>query len=360
MLLAACGGTTAGGSSTAPVTPGSAAPPATSAAAKPSTTLAASASAAASIPAQPSGSLSGSGDAVALNLAYSATSAAQSPTWVAEQEGLYARYGLKASVKLINSSPVSTAALLAGEIDALVAGADGVVAARSQGAPLSEIAAFSNYLSGRIAARPGIDRLDQVKKMAVTRLGGNTDFEARQALKRAGIDPSTVNFIQAGSGLVAALVSGQVDAASMGPLEAIDAVHQGNHLLVDDATLKLPFASTILITTQATLQGKPDAIRRLLQALGAAMHVYFTNPAAAQKAIAQYAKLDNAEVVRDSYESALPVMERELTARPEAVAGLLEAIAQNQPDVKNLRPDQLIDDRLLKGLVDSGFFKSLQ
>ena len=52
-------------------------------------------------------------------------------------------------------------------------------------------------------------------------------------------------------------------------------------------------------------------------------------------------------------------MERELTPRLEAISALLEDQAQTEPEAKNFKPEQMVDGRIQKELVDSGFFKNL-
>ncbi|MFI5268080.1 MAG: ABC transporter substrate-binding protein [Chloroflexota bacterium] len=158
---------------------------------------------------------------------------------------------------------------------------------------------------------------------------------------------------------MAALSTGQVDAASTVPPDDLAAEHQGAHLLLNMTALKIPYPASAIMTTQATLQKRPDALRRLLQALGAGINIYFTNPERTQAIIGKWAKLDDKTAIQDAYDSEKQVLERQLTPRPEALTALLADAATSEPAAKDLKPEQLIDSHLLDDLVSSGFFKSL-
>lgn len=297
-----------------------------------------------------------------LIISYSAATTSQSTPWIAQDEGFYDKYGLgKVEVKSIFSGPLAVTALIGGDVDIAIGGGDALVSARVKGSPVVEIGSFKNYLTGGLVARPGIDRLDQAKKIAVSRIGSNTHYLAVQALKRNGLDPSGVTFIQTGSGAnnVAALSSGQVDAASTVPPEELEAEHQGGHLLLNMTALKIPYPAAGILVTQATLQKKPDAVKRALQSFGAGMHVYFTNPERAQAVVAKWAQIEDKAALQDGYDSEKQVLEQELTPRPEALAALLADAAVSEPAAKDMKPEQLIDSRILDGLSTSGFFKNL-
>jgi taurine transport system substrate-binding protein len=372
LLLAACGGASA-------PTPASSAPPPTSAApkppassapatvasgpasAKPATSGSAAAKPGASTPASAKAAPASGG--AALTLSFSATTASQSPATIAQELGLYQKYGLgKTDLRFLASGPLSVTALVSGDVDAQITGGDAIVGARIKGSPGIMLGAFKNYLTGSIMAKPGIDSVKQIKTMATSRLGSNTHYMSLQVLKRNGIDPKSVTFIQAGTNanVVAALSTGQVDAAAAVPPDDLASKGQGAHLLVDVTALKIPYPAATIATTEATLQKKPEAMRSLLQALGEGMHIYLNDPNKAVPIIQKLTKLDDVATVQAAYESEKAVMEPDLAARPEAIAAVLEEQAQSDPAAKDFKPDQFIDTKLQKELVDSGFFKNLK
>ncbi len=337
LLLAGCGGTSAPATASASVS------------VKPS--------AGGSAAAQPAASAG-----QALNLSFSATTASQSPAHIAQELGLYQKYGLgKTDLKFIASGSLSVTALLSGDIDAQITGGDAIVGARVKGSPGIMLGAFKNNLTGTIMAKPGIDSMKQVKTMGTSRIGSNTHYMGLQVLKREGLDPKAVTFVQAGSNanVVAALSTGQIDAAGMVPPDDLTAKSQGSHAIVDVTALKIAYPAATVATTETTLQKKPEAMRSLMQALGAGMKVYFDDPNTALPIIKKMTQLEDSATLQAAYDSEKKVMERELTPRLEAIAALLEDQAETEPAAKNFKPEQIVDGRIQKELVDSGFFKNL-
>ncbi|GEM_PF-7086223 len=350
MFLAACGGPAATGPA------GGSGQAAATAAAAPASALArpAAASGAASPVAK-------QGAAPSLNLSFSATTASQSPAAIAQELGLYQKYGLgKTELKFIASGSLSVTALLSGDIDAQITGGDAIVGARVKGSPGIMIGAFKNNLTGTIMARPGIDSMKQVKTMGTSRIGSNTHYMALQVLKREGLDPKGVTFVQTGSNAnnVAALTTGQIDAAGMVPPDDLTAKAQGAHAIVDVTAMKIPYPAATIATTETKLNQNPQAMRSLMQALAAAMKIYFDEPNTAIPIIKKMTQLEDNATVQAAYDSEKKVMERELTPRLEAIQALLEEQAQTEPAAKNFKPEQMVDDRIQKELVASGFFKN--
>src|ERR1700746_1101680 len=81
------------------------------------------------------------------------------------------------------------------------------------------LAGFKNVLTHSILARPDIKRPADLKgkKIGINRIGSNPHYFAVQALRRSGIDPAEVNFMQSGGSpeTLAALLSGSLDGAAL-------------------------------------------------------------------------------------------------------------------------------------------------
>jgi ABC-type nitrate/sulfonate/bicarbonate transport system substrate-binding protein len=72
-----------------------------------------------------------------LTISYTQPSGAFTPLWAAYENGLFKKYGLDPSLKLLNAQ-VATQAVVAGELDVVFVGPD-FVNARLQGAPVKYI-----------------------------------------------------------------------------------------------------------------------------------------------------------------------------------------------------------------------------
>src|SRR6267378_215017 len=88
------------------------------------------------------------------------------PLWMAQDTGLYEREGLDVEQIWIQGNP-ATAALIAGEIDALYCIPHNTISAIAGGADLLFVASIYNRMQYRIIAGPGIDKMEQLRGKVV-------------------------------------------------------------------------------------------------------------------------------------------------------------------------------------------------
>src|SRR5437762_6255052 len=151
---------------------------------------------------------------------HSARTMSQSMPWIAEEAGLFRKYDLAFQLVYISSAPLVTASILAGDGQVALSGGVAIIRAFAQGSTdLVFIASAKNTLTHSILAKPEIKTPEDLKgkKLGVSRLGSNSHYFVIQALRKNGMEPSDVNFIQTGGQVenLAALFSGAVAAATM-------------------------------------------------------------------------------------------------------------------------------------------------
>src|SRR5688500_20180301 len=74
-----------------------------------------------------------------LTLGYSSTGPTGVGLWVAKHIGAFDKYGVEPNLVFISSGPVMVPALIGGDVQAAVAGANAVTAAAPGGAPLVSV-----------------------------------------------------------------------------------------------------------------------------------------------------------------------------------------------------------------------------
>src|SRR5262249_1998577 len=116
-----------------------------------------------------------------LKLSYSALVLSGAPFWIAQEQKLFEREGLKTELLYINSAPRVMAAMLAGEIQLALAGVSPLVSTYAQGNDAVAIAGAVNQINVAIFARPEIRAPEDLrgKRLGITRFGGLTDFSAQ-------------------------------------------------------------------------------------------------------------------------------------------------------------------------------------
>ncbi len=296
---------------------------------------------------------------------YSARVMSQSLPWIAQEAGLFQKYNLDFQLVFIASSPFVTAAMLGGDADLSLLGGVGIVRAFVQGATdLTFIAGVKNVMTQSIVASPEIKRVEDLrgKKIAVSRIGGNTHYFALQVLRRYGIDGTKdVTFIQTGGEFeaLAALIKGGVHAASMTPPADYLAVSQGGHRLVYGPDLRIPYAATIFATRRSVIAKRPQVIGQFVRAMAEAAKILHTDKEFAYRVLGKQLHVDDRKVLDASYNAEITALERRLDIKPEALQAILDEVSQIDPRARKVRPQDLVDRRYLDEMEKSGFFDKL-
>ncbi|OGP22712.1 MAG: hypothetical protein A2038_01530 [Deltaproteobacteria bacterium GWA2_57_13] len=302
------------------------------------------------------------------NYASSITSESVAALWVAKDRDLFRKYGLDARFILMPKSPVSVAALIAGEIDAAVIGPGHLLNAASGGADVVGIANFVQRLDYRFIGRPELKRPEdlQGKRVAISGPGAVSHIVALLSFRRLGIDPARekVAFVTIPGTEVnrrVALETRSVDATplngSVGDLYA----SKGFTMLLNLKHAGLILPQTMLVTTRRTIATKRDVVEAYLKGFIEAI-AYLIEPANKQsmlQIIASNLRLDSASAAEEAYQAVVSSYERVPYPNPEGMKMLHELLTSINPKLEQVRPDTVVDAGLVAELEKSGFIKSV-
>jgi NitT/TauT family transport system substrate-binding protein len=293
---------------------------------------------------------------------HSARTMSQSMPWIAEEAGLFRKYDLDFQLVYISSAPLVTAAILGGDGQVAISGGEAIIRAFAQGATdLVFIASGKNTLTHSILAKPEIKRAEDLKgkKLGVSRLGSNSHYFVIQALRKKGMEPSAVNFIQTGGQVenLAALLSGAVDAATMtGPSGGIKALAQGFHYVVYGPELHIPFAAATLVTRRSVMRTRGPVIEKFVRVMAEAVKILFLDKELTYKVLAKQLRISDRKILDAAYDEEIKVMEPRLEFKTEAFQAILDETARVDVRAKKIKPQDLVDRRYLDGLEKIGFF----
>jgi NitT/TauT family transport system substrate-binding protein len=156
-----------------------------------------------------------------LTLGYSTTGPTAVGLWTAKDIGAFAKYGVEPDFIFISSSPVMVPALIGGDVQCAIAGANAVIAAALGGAPLVSVASLANRPYLRLWVQPEYGRVEDLrgKTLGVSRFGATTDTLTRILLRRVGME-NAVNTRQLGGTLEVGLAfrHRQIDGAVLATL----------------------------------------------------------------------------------------------------------------------------------------------
>jgi ABC-type nitrate/sulfonate/bicarbonate transport system substrate-binding protein len=295
---------------------------------------------------------------------HSARVLSQSMPWVATEAGLFKKHNLDFDLVFIASSPSVTAAMLGGDAEISLGGGEGPIRAYVQGASdFVFVAGFKNVLTHSILARPDIKRPADLKgkKVGINRVGSNPHYFAVQALRRSGIDPAEVNFIQSGGApeTLVALLAGGLDAASLNPPTDAQAIAKGLHYVIFGPDLRLPYAATVFFTRRSLVAKRQPVVGQFLRAMAEAGKIIHSDKEFVYKVMGKYLRLSDRKVLDAAYNGEVKVLETKLQMNDEGFQSILDEVSRVDPRAKKIKTQDLVDRRFLDEMEKSGFFDKL-
>jgi NitT/TauT family transport system substrate-binding protein len=193
--------------------------------------------------------------------------------FVGKDAGIYKKHGL--DVDLVQmAGAVQTSALVAGEIDYLTGITSPLVAA-ARGLPFKGIMITHEKTLFWLVGNPELRRIEDLvgKTVAVDRLATLQDIVARDLVRRKGINPDQVTFIQTGSvsNSVQSLSQGHVAAALLSLPHNFVMTQKGYRELASALEFNQRSASGGIATHEAKLKNDPAGVKAVVRATFEAM-----------------------------------------------------------------------------------------
>jgi ABC-type nitrate/sulfonate/bicarbonate transport system substrate-binding protein len=202
-------------------------------------------------------------------IGYSALSLSFLPQLFAREAGVFQKHGVEAQM-IQMAGPIQVAALAAGEIDFGAAVSPALFAA-VRGLPVRAVMITVKTPLFYIVAEPGVKRIEDLagKKIAVDTIGALQYIAAKAMLKKKGVNPDQVSFIQTGSvsNSVTALSSGSVNGALLSTPHNMVMTQKRFNQLVSASEAGVNFPPGGLSVHTAKLQKHAPQIRRVIEAL---------------------------------------------------------------------------------------------
>jgi ABC-type nitrate/sulfonate/bicarbonate transport system substrate-binding protein len=226
------------------------------------------------------------------------------------------------------------------------------------------IGGVKNVMTQSLVAGGALKKPEDLKgkRIAVSRIGGNTHYFTIQALRRHGLEPSRdFSFMQSGGDpeSVAALMSGNVEAAALTPPSDAKALANKYHYVLYGPDLKIPYAATAFVTKRSVMAKRPQVIGNFMRAMAETAKLMQTDREFVYKVLGKHLRITDKSVLDSAYNAEIKALEPRLAIKTEAIQATLEEIAPNDPRAKKVSPEELIDRRYLDEMEKSGFFDQL-
>jgi NitT/TauT family transport system substrate-binding protein len=331
------------GCASAPTAPSAARAPAapdSSTSAAPAPAQAALAAAPTSAPAAP----------VPIRIAFSQVAAAFAPVWIANDQGLFKKYGLDAEVVNL-AKPVDIQSLVSGDVQITVDGS-AAIDAIAGGANLTYIAVPLPVYTQAVFGQPGIQTLGDLvgKTVGVTSQGGSSDNALRTLLAREGVEQAQINivYLREDAAILAALQSGTVQAAILTSPNTLRAREAGMREIVDTVPLNLRTINTGIVARQDWAREHEDQLLSFLRAYMEASKIAKTDPDATKALITRYTGLQDPALLEESYQNSAAGWAIYPLIRDADVQNVIDLSAT--PEVKARKPSDYYDNSYLRKL----------
>jgi len=297
-------------------------------------------------------------------IAWAGSTLAPTPVWVAREKGFFKKQGIDAEVISVNSGIIALQALLAKELELAVISVPSLVSSRLGGADTTMIATVVPYFMDQIVTLPAITRPEQLKGKigGVNRQNTSSDMALRHGLRRLGIDPEKdVKIIAVGGNpeRLAALSRGLIQFSMMGEPFTREAEKAGFKVLVDIGTLKIPFHTNGILTTESIIKSRRPLVAKVTRAISEAIHYIKTDKEGAKAIISRNLKVTDADSLERAYKSYAPIFREVPYPDPEGVKTYLDDLAPSNPKAATADPKSFVDMSFVQELESSGFIKEL-
>jgi ABC-type nitrate/sulfonate/bicarbonate transport system substrate-binding protein len=301
-----------------------------------------------------------SAEPIPLRATYASIGGAFAPLWIAQDMGLFQKYGLAVDLRYMLSA-TGTQALLSGGVDIVNPGTE-LIEAGLGGARVAFIVGILNRAVLSVYSKPELNQLTDLrgKVLGVTLPGSTTDVTARILLRQAGLAPGKdvqITHLQGMPDMITALSQGRIDAGIVSAPTTLKAKQAGLKELVDVTERNIPMIHAGLATTRDFIKNHPDRVRRYVQAYIEANKIARTDAETTKQIIARYTKTSNQDDLNETYATYARAWEEAPYVSPAAMQTVLN-FAVN-PAAKSTKPEQFIDNSFVAELEKSGFIKEL-
>jgi ABC-type nitrate/sulfonate/bicarbonate transport system substrate-binding protein len=300
-------------------------------------------------------------------IGYANISARVSPLWIAQEKGFFAKYGVNVQQIYMPGSPVMIASMASGQVQLANSGGTAALGAAAGGLDLRVIGTFTSHIPFDLVVKPNIKTPKDLrgKRIGVQVIGGTIWMGAMLGLEHLGLDSRSddIQIVAAGDQtmLSQALEKGMVDATVVDSAFSNTLKQRGFPILVELSKTNIPFVSNGIIARASYLQQQPDVARNTLKAWleGVAYALSPKMKPSVIETIVTRLKISNPALAEQGYQDLLRATDRKPYPSIEGLNNVQRLMKLRNPAVAGLKPESLVDGRLIQELDQSGFIDQL-
>jgi NitT/TauT family transport system substrate-binding protein len=294
-----------------------------------------------------------------ITASYSERVGSYLPLMLAAEQGIFKKHGLDPDLVLLTGA-TGMSALLSGEVQIAQIGGSEVVSAQAGGGDLvlaGNLGAVSSYV---FMVSPEIQKIDDLrgKQIGISSVGGSADIATRLSMRHFGLDPDKdVTILPMGSlqNRTAGLQNGAIQAAPANPPDAFILQRQGFRLLFDVSELGFASANATIVAQRSWVSQHRDLFQAWNDSIVEAIALAKRNPEVGLPALKRFLQSDDDELMRLTYDYwVYKILKQPPVVTSEDFVDLTDALAKNNPKIKDVDVRSMIDPTFIQNAVDKG------
>ena len=298
-----------------------------------------------------------------IKIAYSGVSASGTPLWLAKDQGIFTKHGLEADLVTVRSAPIQVSALVSNEVQFVRGSVSSMLTAAAQGAKLKILfTLFAERASYDFLVSPSITHPHDLrgKKIGVQDFSGLLWTLTMLSLRELRLDPQRDNIniqVIGDSNVIAqSLATGIIDAAPLDKLQSVRLQGMGIKVLLDLS--QIPFTSSPFISAESFIQNNPQVVENFIKALIEASAIMRSQKEKGLAVLQKHLKVDR-PLAEIGYKNLLADLTPYTFVTTKGLRTVQEIIALRDPKIAKFNVDDLLDQRILKKVVASGYAEEI-
>lgn len=295
--------------------------------------------------------------------AHGALNARLAPLWIADEQKLFAKNGVDAQVIMVRQIQVTVGGLSTGEIQLACTGGSTLLGATGGGLDLKMVAALNARVAYDLVAAPTIKSPKDLrgKRFGIQAFGGGLWMGATLGLEYLGLEPQrdAINVLQIGDQtiLAQALEAGRIDATALDGVFSRRLKQKGFVILAELGQANIPYIGLGLVGRSAFIRDQAETVEAVLKAVVESI-AFTLSPAHKPiilRTIMTHLRIAEPAVAEEGYRDLLNSVERKPFPSVAGLRNMQRLMKLRNPKLENVKIEELIDDRILRRLDESGF-----
>jgi NitT/TauT family transport system substrate-binding protein len=287
-----------------------------------------------------------------------------SPTFIAQKKGFFEKHGLAVDLVYFQGGSQAVQGMIAGNVPLIVtAGPEGVVA-KIQGADILLLSTNNTTLAFTLFVSPDIKKPEDLrgKKAGISRFGSSSDHSIKFMFQKLGLMEKEVTVVEMGDNptRLAALTTKTVHASLFAVPYSVVVRKAGFHAMLEGHKLGLKFQGSGVATTSAFLRENRPVVEQFFKGFLEGVHFAKTHRDESVQLIREFLKLKEQDEAEETYRVIIEeIQPRKPYPLKEGIETVLRIVEKTVPKAKDAKPEDLINDGVMKSIDESGFIDKL-